>query len=290
MLNSNALFHVITAAITQFSPAPDSKLDDPTAWSKAPIQSASHSESTQSHVSEDDDTQNSEPNLEARGVLRASRTADLAAPMSARIEQSPYKAGQYVKRGSVLIRFDCSAMQAEAKALDLAHSAFNLEYETQSELLAAGAAGGLDVDLAKAKTQRAKAEWTAITARLKDCIVYAPFSGYVTQTFVNRYETPGQGAPMLSLNAAAAPEISIIMPSRWLRWVKTGTEFDFYVDETGTHHSAKVIRKGAQVDAVSQTVEITGRFNGQTPGILAGMSGMAKFKAPPNANTESLDQ
>ena len=72
------------------------------------------------------------------------------------------------------------------------------------------------------------------------------------------------------------------MPSRWLRWVSTGTEFEFDVDELGQKFKAKVARLGAKVDAVSQTIKLTGVFVTRPGAVLAGMSGTARFAPPSN--------
>ena len=106
------------------------------------------------------------------------------------------------------------------------------------------------------------------------------FSGIVVEKHVAAYETPSLNAPLYTIQQKADLEISIIIPSKWLRWVKRGTEFKFAVDETGAELKGQIARLGAEVDPVSQTIDVTGKIIGPVGGSLSGMSGLANFKKP----------
>ena len=85
-----------------------------------------------------------------------------------------------------------------------------------------------------------------------------------------------------SLDPTSELELDLIVPSNWLRWVNRGTTFIFSVDELGQEYKARVTRLGAKVDAVSQTIKLTGSFVVRPQSVLAGMSGTATFAPPTN--------
>ncbi|WP_371396898.1 efflux RND transporter periplasmic adaptor subunit [Fretibacter rubidus] len=215
--------------------------------------------------------------MTARGVLRPGQTAEIAAGMSGRLFSVPYKSGQYFKRGAVLARFDCKRQEAELAALTVAHKTLSLKFENTNELYKAGAAGALDVSIAESEMSQASAEIEVINARLKDCVIYAPFAGYVTMQHMRSFETPALNAPIYSVLRAGSLEISVIAPSSWMRWAKPKQRFVFHVDETDTRMEAEIIRLGAMVDPVSQTIELTAKPRGKIGPNLAGMSGHAVF-------------
>ena len=68
------------------------------------------------------------------------------------------------------------------------------------------------------------------------------------------------------------------MPSYWLRTIASGTAFKFAVDELGVVHDGKIVRIGAAVDPVSQTIKIVGVFIVRPENVLSGMSGNATFE------------
>ena len=215
---------------------------------------------------------------QARGVLKAGDEAIIASGMSGRLTKAPYKTGQIFKRGSLLAQFDCTQETAELTALTQAHETLSLRYQNQEQLFQAGAAGALDVSVARSEMQQAAAERDALKARLGKCRVYAPYAGIVAEKHIAAYETPALNAPLYTIHRAGTPDISIIIPSKWLRHVDTGTRFDFTVDETGHVLSGKVSRIGAAVDPVSQTIEITGKITKPAKRALSGMSGVARFE------------
>lgn len=214
----------------------------------------------------------------ARGVLVAGQSADIAAGMAGRVTTTPFKPGQYVKNGAVIAEFDCNRQRAELTSRRAAHSTQSLKYENQAELLKMGAAGALDVSIAKSERDQIAADVAAIEIALKECTVRAPFSGFVTARHLDAFETAQVGQALYSLNRAGTTEISIVAPSDWAGWVKTGTKFTFKVDETGESVAAKVQRLSAVVDPISQTIEITARLTGKHKG-RPGMSGVAVFSS-----------
>lgn len=238
---------------------------------------------TSSAFMQPDDIIEVDPNS-ARGVIRPGQTAEIAAAMSGKLISALYQDGQYFAKGAVLAEFNCTRQRAEESALARAYDTLSLKYENIRELYSAGAAGELEVNIAKSEMEQAGAEKDVIEARLSDCSVHAPFSGYVLTQHVRAHETPAVNAPLYSIIKANSLEVSVIAPSAWMRWMKTGTRFSFTVDETGARFKAKVIRIGAAVDPVSQTIEIKAAPTEKIGRTLAGMSGIAKF-TPPQSST-----
>jgi multidrug efflux pump subunit AcrA (membrane-fusion protein) len=73
-------------------------------------------------------------------------------------------------------------------------------------------------------------------------------------------------------------ELHMIVPSRWLAWLKKGSRFNVRVDELDKDFPARVVRLGASIDPVSQTISVVGEVQGAHPELLPGMSGWAMLK------------
>ena len=215
--------------------------------------------------------------VSARGVLIAGQSADIAAGMTGRLTSAPFKSGQYVGRGVTLAEFDCNRQQAELKSKRAAHATQTLKHDNQAELLQMGAAGALDVSIARSERDQIAAEVSVLEIAMKDCIISAPFPGFITARHIDAHESAQTGQPLYSINRAGTTEVSVIAPSNWAGWVKQGAKFTFKVDETGESISAKVQRLSAVVDPVSQTIEITASLSGKHKG-RPGMSGVAIFE------------
>lgn len=72
----------------------------------------------------------------------------------------------------------------------------------------------------------------------------------------------------------------MIVPSRWLVWLKPDYPFHVEIDETGKTYPARVTRLGGRVDAVSQSIRVFGEITSPAPELMAGMSGKVDIEPP----------
>ncbi len=72
-------------------------------------------------------------------------------------------------------------------------------------------------------------------------------------------------------------EVEAIVPSKWLSWLKPKQSFQFVIDETGAEVSVRIVRLGAVVDPISQTIKVYGVLDEKNNLVLPGMSGTATF-------------
>ena len=219
---------------------------------------------------------------EARGVVKPNSEVTLAAGVAARIEKLPFKDGQTFKKGEELVLFDCARQRAELRGADAGLSKATMAYLGKKRLKARGAAGAQEVREASADVATAKAAVDAYTEVIGLCKIDAPFDGRVVERHAEPHEMPAASAPIMTVVDDSALELDLIVPSKWLRWVNKDSEFDFNVDELGQSFKARVVRLGAKVDVVSQTIKLTGMFVTRPTSVLAGMSGSARFVPPTN--------
>jgi len=176
-----------------------------------------------------------------------------------------------------LIAFDCSVKNAEASAARAAFQAAKAEYQSNLELQERSAVGELDVQLAKAKMNEGQAMWAAAKGRTKNCVIKAPFDGKVAALSVNEHEISTPDKPIMKIVGNKELELRLIVPSAWLSWLKADAPFTFQIDETSKEYIVSVTRIGAEIDAVSGTIEIFGKFTEDFADVLPGMSGLARF-------------
>ncbi len=219
-------------------------------------------------------------NLPIRGVVRAVNIAAISTDLLLPIKVLNFRKGQSFKKGQVLATFDCTRLEAERGALLAERKIQALTVQNNLSLLKLNAIGKFDLEISAAKLSRADAEVNRLNVRLARCVIKAPFDGKVANTVTRRYETPRSGVPFIEIIETSKLQVDFIVPSKWLAWVKTGTKFAFRIDETGKTYDGQVLRLGALVDPVSQTVEVRGRFEGISPELLSGMSGSASFNKP----------
>lgn len=212
-----------------------------------------------------------------RGVARAVEQATISIDLQVRVGKIGFLDGERFKKGDILVDFDCRKQRAELAAADAQRLEMQLTLDNNLALQRAQAVGRHDLEISRARLAKASAEVEALKARVDLCRLSAPFDGRVAELSINAHETPQPGKPFISIVAEGPLEIDLVLPSDWLRWLKAGAQFRFTVDETKTTYTARLLRLGATVDAISQTVKAVAVFDDATGNVLPGMSGTAEF-------------
>lgn len=224
------------------------------------------------------------PQPEAERDIRVQITAvtatTIGAGMAGRLAQFPLRDGERFKEGQVLARFDCAAQEGALARARAGQEKRRKVFEVQEKQRQLGTNSALEFEVAAAEVREAGAEVAAAQALAGRCLLAAPFAGRVAAVMAREYQYVAEGAPLLEILSDRDLELEMMVPSRWLAWLKTGTRFEVTVDETGRTYPATLARMSGKVDAVSQSIKVYGRLAGGGDDLLPGMSGRALFKPP----------
>ena len=215
-----------------------------------------------------------------RAQLSPQRFTTLAAEIGAKVNRLPVPEGGSFKSGQALIVFDCSLQTAQLNKARAALSGAEKTFTVNTRLSELGSIGKAELAVSDSEVAKNRAEVAAMAAMLAKCNVVAPFSGRVSEQKVREQQYVQPGQALLEIIDDSVLELEFIAPSRWLSWLKAGHGFQVRIDETGKTYPAKVLRIGAKVDPVSQSVKLAAAINGKFPELIAGMSGTVLLAAP----------
>jgi RND family efflux transporter MFP subunit len=204
----------------------------------------------------------------------------LASQMVGRISALNATLGGAVAKGRTLVSMDCSESVAKLHMAEAEYAMARETLETKTSLRKLEAAGDMEVALARAGAERAQAAIAVSQAQIAQCTVLAPFSGRIVKLHVKPYQGVNMGSPLVEMVSDGPLKLRLNVPSRLLRSLRIGSAFEVDIDETGKTYTAKVTAINARVDAVAQTLELEARIDGRPAGLLAGMTGIARFAAP----------
>lgn len=220
------------------------------------------------------------PAPEIRAQLTPRQYTTLSSELAARIDKITVKVGERFKPGDVLVAFDCGLQRAQLSRAESVVTRATKTFLSDQRLVALKSMGQLELDIAAADVQTAKADVAAAEAATSKCTIAAPFAGVVVDQKARefQYTTPGQ--PLLDILDDRNLDIELIAPSRWVTWLKPGYPLQVHIEETDKTYSAKVTRLGGRVDPVSQSVKVIGEFVGDVRDLMPGMSGRANIEPP----------
>lgn len=217
---------------------------------------------------------------ELRAQLSPRDYTTLAAEIGAKVERVAVREGERFRKGEILIEFDCSIQRAEMAEAVAALSAAEKTTLVNKRLLELQTIGRLENDIAIAERDKAKARVDANAAVIGKCNIPAPFDGRVVEQKVRAQQFAQPGQQLLDILDDSELELELIVPSKWLVWLKPGHRFEVAIDETGKTYPVKLTRVGARVDPVSQSVKVTGSIGVSVPELTAGMSGRVLLTPP----------
>lgn len=217
-----------------------------------------------------------------RGIVKALHQPALSTDIATPIAAIGAREGEHFSQGSILIESDCRRQTHETNALAATVREAKTILDTNEHLVRRGASNRNDLEIARARHDKADADLQAMQQRLTNCRILAPFDGVVIELNATAHELPPPGKPLMIIASTAKLEIEIIVPSRRLARLKPGEDLVFVVDETSSRHRLRILRNGGAVDPVSQTVKIYAAFVDPPTGVLPGMSGTATFATDGN--------
>lgn len=218
---------------------------------------------------------------EIRAQLSPRRYTTIAAEIGARVQRVGVLEGASFKAGQQLIGFDCSLQRSQLARARVALDVASKQLATQTRLAELNATGRQEVEQADGEVRKQRADIAQIEVMLGKCSIAAPFAGRVAEQKVREQQYVQPGQPLLEIIDDTVLEVEFIMPSRWLQQVRAGSPVQIAVDETGHTYPARVLRLGARVDPVSQSVKVVAAIEGRPAELMAGMSGRLIIPAAP---------
>lgn len=212
-----------------------------------------------------------------RVVVQSLMQATLSAEIAARITHLQLREGDYFKKGDTLVGFDCDIFEAQKDKVEAELKAAKFKLDNDRELERSRSIGALEVQLSEIAVQRAQAEMRMAKINTDRCVIKAPWSGRVVQRKAQELEVAKLQQEVLTIVSTDLMEVMAVVPSQWVRTLRSGQSFEVRIDETGTRHKAEVVALGSLVDAVSQTIQVRGRI-ARDAKLLPGMTGTATFR------------
>ena len=212
-----------------------------------------------------------------RVLLVPQRETTIVAQMVGTVARLGGSLGAPLRAGAELVRFQCAEPQARLAMYRAELTSAEEQYAAKQRLRSLSAAGEVEVALARAAVEKARAQVGLGQAQVGPCVIAAPFPGRIARLHVREHQGVNIGQPLVDLVSDGPLEVRLNAPSRWLAWLRRGTPFTIEIDETGRSYPAVLTAINARVDPASQSVEIEGRVEGRFAELLAGMSGNARF-------------
>ena len=220
--------------------------------------------------------------LEVQAVLTAQENIVVASLIDGVLTSYPYDSGDVFKKGDVLARFDCRFEEGKKEEIEARLRASARQMEAYDRLKGKDVVADVDYFAAQEEQAQLKALLKQAKAKVDFCVIRAPFDGQVTDSAASNHESVKSGRVLMEISSRDPLQAELMVPSVWLKWLKSGTPLTVYVHETGNEYPAKIKRIHGQVDPVTRTIQVVAEMAESPKELLPGMSGKAMFIKPEN--------
>ncbi len=219
-----------------------------------------------------------ESRTERSGLLRARQRVRIHAQEEGRIVALPYRAGDAVEKGALLVALDDALIRAELDKARAQRIQREQDLARAEKLVARKLISAELLSRARTALAVARADEQLLATRLSYTRIAAPFTGIVTERLVEPGDIAARHAHLLSLADPASLHVEVTLSELVAARLKRAAAVEVVIDALGdTAHAASVERVQPQVDAQSrqQIVEIA--FGRIPPGALPGQLARARF-------------
>ena len=222
-------------------------------------------------------TQAHSQDMESRALVVASQEAVLSSELAARIKNIAVKEMQRFQKGDLLIQFDCSLYEAQKDVVSANANGALIKLKSDEQMLQMRSIGKYELELSISEYEKAKSELRIAELNVERCQIKAPFDGAVEEVVVNTFETIQPQVELMKIIQTDILELEMVVSSEWISWLTIGHPIKVYIDEIQKEFNASVSGIGANVDPVSQTIQLKGTITNTSPALLPGMSGRVVF-------------
>lgn len=226
------------------------------------------------------------------GVVEAVNQATISAQTSGRVIELPYDVNDAVDEGAVIVRFtDVEQKSAKSRAQSQIVSAQAVYDEAQasferiSEVYKRKLVAKAQLDRERAQRDAAKAALESARAQLKEIgqqmdytVVRAPYSGIVTERYVEIGEAVVPGQPLISGVSLKNLRVSVQVPQSAIALIRSIQIADILLTGNGIHRvSASKVTVFPYADPATHTFTVRLELPGDNTGLFPGMTVKVAF-------------
>ena len=146
------------------------------------------------------------------GTVAESRLVNISFRTGGRLDQMNISEGDYLKEGEIIARIDSRDHNLQLKAAKAQFEQSKDEYARYKQLYERKKLPENTLQKMEAAFLMTESNYETAQNALKDCILKAPFSGYVFESFVENHEAVAPGQPIISLLDMNTVEIIFHIP------------------------------------------------------------------------------
>ncbi len=242
---------------------------------------------------------NTNPKLSLSGKIQAKNSANLSTRLMGFVNKLHVNAGDSVKKGELLVSLNSSDLQAKAAQVNAgiteATAGFKnaeKDYKRFQNLFDDNSASQKELDdmtaryeMAKARLEAAKQMKNEINAQFEYTNIRAPFSGVVTNTFIDEGDMASPGMPLVEVENPNIFEVKTMVPETEIVNIKSDSEVDVLISSVNKTYKGKVSEVSTSAKNTGGQYLVTVDLENLDSNVFSGMFASVQFPTDTPSNT-----
>ena len=242
------------------------------------------------------------PFVTASGKVEATNSANLSTRMMGFVDKVHVKVGDKVRKGQLLVSINNTDLQAKRAQVNAgiteATAAFNnaqKDYNRFKSLFADNSASQKEMDdmtahyeMAKARLEGANQMKNEINSQFAYSNITAPFSGVVTNKFIEAGDMANPGMPLIAVEAPGIFEVTAMVAESDISQIKSGSTVDVLLKSLEKTIKGKVTEVSTSAKNTGGQYLVKIALDKTDANILSGMFATVQFPVEKKANATSM--
>ncbi len=240
--------------------------------------------------------------LTTSGKIEAVNSANLSTRMMGYVDKIYVQVGEKVRKGQQLISIsntDLSAKLGQVNAgITEATAAYNnaeKDFNRFTALFNENSASQKELDditanynMAKARLEGAKQMKNEVNAQFSYANIRAPFSGTVTNKFINVGDMANPGMPLLEVESPGKFQVLAMVPESEILQIKADTEVDVVLKSLGETIKGKVVEVSTSAKNTGGQYMVKVVLDKSDAKVMSGMYATVRFPVEAKESTQTV--
>lgn len=197
-----------------------------------------------------------EEKILSTGTIIANEEVEIRSEIAGRITSINFREGDYVKKGTVLIRINDADLQAQLQKLQYQKKLAEVNEERQKRLLEKEAISQRDYDISLTNLNSMNADIENIQAQIAKTIIKAPFEGTIGLRYVSEGSYTNNATRIATLTNVNPAKLDFSVPAKYANMVRKGTSITFTTESGDEKFSGTVYAVEPKIDPSTRTLTL----------------------------------
>lgn len=208
--------------------------------------------------------------INSTGTILANEEVDIRSEISGRIVRLSFREGDYIKKGTTLIKIFDDDLQAQLKKLEYSKKLAEENEYRQKKLLEKEAISQREYDISLTSVNTIQADIENIKAQLSKTVLQAPFDGTIGLRYISEGSYLSPATRIATLINTNPVKLDFSVPAKYASVIRKGSRIQFTIEDGEKKYEGTVYAIDPKIDPQTRTLQLRATSPNPTRTLIPG--------------------